>query len=71
MQSAWAVWAPPQEKSYLISIQISGTNIGLLLTMFVGGVICQEMGWEALFYVTGESSYPLFGIFLLLTVKDI
>lgn len=63
MQTAFATWAPPLEKSTLTSIQVAGSILALLLTMFVGGLICEKLGWDSLFYITGV--YAILNLMML------
>uniref|UniRef100_H2ZN04 Sialin n=1 Tax=Ciona savignyi TaxID=51511 RepID=H2ZN04_CIOSA len=53
MQGAWGLWAPPMERSALISAHIAGSSFGTCVTLPVAGVIADQLGWEAVFYVTG------------------
>nr|XP_002124275.3 sialin-like [Ciona intestinalis] len=50
---AWGTWAPPSERSLLISIPLSGSAAGAVISFPLAGVIAQYWGWEAVFYVTG------------------
>ncbi|XP_078491658.1 sialin-like [Ciona intestinalis] len=54
MQGAWGLWAPPMERSALISAHVSGASFGTCVTLPLAGVIADEAGWEAVFYVTGS-----------------
>jgi len=53
MHGAWSTWAPPSERSSLISVHMSGSSFGTCVTLPLAGVIADELGWEAVFYVTG------------------
>ena len=54
MNGAWSKWAPPLERSLLISIHISGSSFGTCITLPLAGLIADELGWEAVFYFTGQ-----------------
>ncbi|XP_040823587.1 probable small intestine urate exporter [Ochotona curzoniae] len=51
--SIWVRWAPPLERSQLISIATSGAMLGSFLVYLVGGFICQSIGWPYVFYIFG------------------
>ncbi|XP_076803041.1 sialin-like isoform X1 [Clavelina lepadiformis] len=56
MQGAWSYWAPPMERSALVSVHISGSSFGTCVTLPIAGVIADTLGWEAVFYFTGGVS---------------
>ncbi|XP_014448849.1 sodium-dependent phosphate transport protein 1 isoform X5 [Tupaia chinensis] len=47
----WVRWAPPLERTRLISIGMSGLLLGPFLVLLVTGVICDSLGWPMVFYV--------------------
>ncbi|XP_075827113.1 sodium-dependent phosphate transport protein 4 isoform X1 [Microtus pennsylvanicus] len=49
----WQRWAPPQERSRLCSIALSGMVLGIFVVLLVGGVIIQALGWPFVFYIFG------------------
>ncbi|XP_001496366.1 probable small intestine urate exporter isoform X1 [Equus caballus] len=51
--SIWVKWAPPQERSQLISIAMSGSALGSCIILLVGGLLCQTVGWPYIFYIFG------------------
>lgn len=53
MQSAWGKWAPPLERSQLVSLSFSGSSFGTFITLPIAGIIADNMGWEAVYYFTG------------------
>lgn len=54
MMAMWARWAPPLERSRLMSMSGSGANFGAFLALPLTGLICQTLGWPAVFYLCGE-----------------
>lgn len=54
MMAMWARWAPPLERSRLMSLSGSGANFGAFLALPLTGLICQTLGWPAVFYLCGE-----------------
>ena len=53
MTGAWAAWAPPQEKTGLNGIAVSGASLGTLAIFTLAGLVADSLGWEAVFYITG------------------
>ncbi|XP_061050875.1 probable small intestine urate exporter [Eubalaena glacialis] len=51
--SIWARWAPPTERSQLITIAVSGSVLGSFIILLVGGHLCQTIGWPYVFYIFG------------------
>ncbi|NP_001258143.1 probable small intestine urate exporter isoform X1 [Rattus norvegicus] len=51
--SMWAKWAPPLERSQLITIAASGSMLGTFLVLIAGGLLCQALGWPYIFYIFG------------------
>uniref|UniRef100_A0A8C3WDE2 Solute carrier family 17 member 4 n=1 Tax=Catagonus wagneri TaxID=51154 RepID=A0A8C3WDE2_9CETA len=51
--SIWTRWAPPLERSQLITISVSGSVLGSCITLFIGGFLCQNLGWPYTFYIFG------------------
>ncbi|XP_077598954.1 sialin [Stigmatopora nigra] len=69
MMSMWARWAPPLERSRLISLSGNGGNFGAFLAMPLTGYICQSLGWPAVFYICGGAGC-LWAAFWFLLVSD-
>ncbi|XP_067038099.1 vesicular glutamate transporter 2-like [Acropora muricata] len=56
----WSRWAPLAERTTLVTVSITGTSIGYLLTMPISGVLSKygfDGGWASVFYCFG-----IFGI---------
>ncbi|XP_077984286.1 sialin-like [Glandiceps talaboti] len=49
----WGKWAPPLERTALISIGPSGCNAGTIFVSVVSGVMAANIGWDSVFYMTG------------------
>ncbi|XP_077984586.1 sialin-like [Glandiceps talaboti] len=56
----WGKWAPPLERSNLISFTSSGTNWGSIIAMTLSGVLAAEVGWESCYYLFGNQLFILF-----------
>ncbi|XP_077586494.1 sialin [Stigmatopora nigra] len=53
MYSMWAAWAPPLERSRLLTISYIGAQIGTVVALPLSGEICFYMGWTYVFYIFG------------------
>lgn len=47
-------WAPPAERSLLVSTSFAGMSIGNCIIFPMGGVIISALNWEAVFYLSGK-----------------
>ena len=46
-------WTPPTERSRTFAIISSGCTLGTVMSMFLTGFICEDLGWEGSFYMFG------------------
>ncbi|XP_039977283.1 sialin isoform X2 [Xiphias gladius] len=69
MMAMWARWAPPLERSRLITLSGSGGNFGAFLALPLTGYICQTLGWPAVFYLCGGAGC-LWAVFWFVFVSD-
>lgn len=53
MMAMWARWAPPLERSRLMTLSGSGGSFGAFVALPLTGFICEELGWPAVFYLCG------------------
>ncbi|XP_046874861.1 sialin isoform X2 [Hypomesus transpacificus] len=53
MMAMWACWAPPLERSRLITLSGAGANFGAFVALPLTGFICHSLGWPAVFYICG------------------
>ena len=56
ISTLWSFWAPPDERSTLMSIARSGSQLGNVVALPLGGFLCVygfDGGWPSLFYVLG------------------
>ncbi|XP_058411107.1 probable small intestine urate exporter [Diceros bicornis minor] len=51
--SIWVKWAPPLERSQLVTIAMSGSVVGSFVILLIGGLLCQTIGWPYVFYIFG------------------
>ncbi|KAG7219322.1 hypothetical protein INR49_003440 [Caranx melampygus] len=69
MMAMWARWAPPLERSRLMTMSGSGASFGAFLALPLTGYICQTLGWPAVFYLCGGAGC-LWSIFWFIFVSD-
>ncbi|XP_061084829.1 sialin-like [Conger conger] len=53
MHSMWASWAPPLERSRLLTISYAGAQLGTVVALPLSGYICYYLNWTYVFYVFG------------------
>uniref|UniRef100_A0A8V0XBP6 Sialin n=1 Tax=Gallus gallus TaxID=9031 RepID=A0A8V0XBP6_CHICK len=53
MHSMWSSWAPPLERSKLLSISYAGAQLGTVVSLPLSGLICYYMNWVYVFYIFG------------------
>lgn len=49
----WSKWAPPLERSRLVTLSFSGSYAGAVIGMPVSGLLTDYLGWPAPFYLYG------------------
>lgn len=69
MMAMWARWAPPLERSRLMTLAGAGGNFGAFVALPLTGFICQTLGWPAVFYICGGAGC-LWAIFWFSLVSD-
>uniref|UniRef100_A0A1A8S1D5 Solute carrier family 17 (Sodium phosphate), member 3 n=2 Tax=Nothobranchius rachovii TaxID=451742 RepID=A0A1A8S1D5_9TELE len=67
MMAMWARWAPPLERSRLMTLSGSGGAFGAFVALSISGFICEKLGWPAVFYLCGGAGcfWALFWFFLV------
>ncbi|XP_037376645.1 probable small intestine urate exporter [Talpa occidentalis] len=68
--SIWVKWAPPVERSQLIAIARSGTLLGSIVILSVGGLLCDTIGWPYVFYIFGVIGCASSLLWFLLVYED-
>ncbi|CAH0774629.1 unnamed protein product [Bemisia tabaci] len=53
MHAVWSQWAPPLERTQLASIAFSGSYVGTVIAYPACGLLADQFGWAANFYVPG------------------
>uniref|UniRef100_A0A1A7X3F5 Sialin n=2 Tax=Iconisemion striatum TaxID=60296 RepID=A0A1A7X3F5_9TELE len=69
MMAMWARWAPPLERSRLITLSGSGGSFGAFVALPLTGFICEKLGWPAVFYLCGGAGC-FWAVFWFLLVAD-
>ncbi|XP_039293719.1 sialin [Nilaparvata lugens] len=53
MHGLWSRWAPPAERSRLVTITLSGSYIGTVCALPLSGALAETQRWSAIFYIFG------------------
>ncbi|KAM6922920.1 sialin [Lycodopsis pacificus] len=53
MYTMWAAWAPPLERSRLLTISYIGAQLGTVVSLPLSGEICFYLDWTYVFYIFG------------------
>lgn len=53
MYTMWAAWAPPLERSRLLTISYIGAQLGTVIALPLSGEICFYLDWTYVFYLFG------------------
>ncbi|XP_077343508.1 sialin [Lithobates pipiens] len=53
MHAMWASWAPPLERSRLLSLSYAGAQLGTVVSLPLSGLICYYLDWVYVFYIFG------------------
>lgn len=69
MMAMWARWAPPLERSRLMTFSGAGANFGAFVALPLTGFICHALGWPAVFYCCGGAGC-VWSLFWFLLVSD-
>ncbi|XP_068189155.1 sialin [Antennarius striatus] len=69
MMALWSRWAPPLERSGLMTLTASGSNFGAFLSLPLTAYICQTLGWPSVFYICGGAGC-LWSVFWFSLVSD-
>lgn len=72
MHTIWGNWAPPLERTKLLSFTYAGTFLGNVVTFPISALLCEYGfgdGWSSVFYVFGAGAF-IWTIIWLLVVTD-
>ncbi len=62
MHNMWSKWAPPLERSKLTGFSYAGTQAGTVITFPLSALLCDSLGWQAVFYLFGWLNFSSFGL---------
>ncbi|XP_022105784.1 sialin-like [Acanthaster planci] len=68
MHAMWGHWAPPLERSRLVTISYSGAYLGTVISLPISGVLCNSDilgGWPSVFYLFGTAGVVWFVTWML------
>uniref|UniRef100_H2ZGY0 Sialin n=1 Tax=Ciona savignyi TaxID=51511 RepID=H2ZGY0_CIOSA len=57
MHAMWGSWAPPVDRSRLVSVTYAGSQFGTVVAQPISGILCASTflgGWPSVFYVFGS-----------------
>lgn len=66
MYTMWAAWAPPLERSRLLTISYIGAQLGTVISLPVSGEIIYYLDWTYVFYIFGAVGLVWFILWALL-----
>ncbi|KAK0146018.1 Sialin [Merluccius polli] len=66
MYAMWAAWAPPLERSRLLTISFTGAQLGTVIALPLSGEICYYLDWTWIFYIFGMVGLVWFVLWALL-----
>ncbi|XP_066268922.1 sialin-like [Branchiostoma lanceolatum] len=66
MHAMWKGWAPPIERSKLITITYSGAHLGTVFSLPISGLLCDHFGWPSVFYAFGALGCVWFVLWMLM-----
>ncbi|KAK6328723.1 hypothetical protein J4Q44_G00007010 [Coregonus suidteri] len=66
MHAMWASWAPPMERSRLLTIAYTGAQLGTVVALPLSGQICFYLDWTWVFYIFGIVGIVWFILWALL-----
>ncbi|XP_046326763.2 sialin-like [Haliotis rufescens] len=71
--SLWGRWAPPLERSKLMSVCYAGPHVGTIVAFALSGYLCAngfDNGWGSIFYVFGAGNLVWVGLWLMLSADN-
>ncbi|XP_043943724.1 vesicular glutamate transporter 3 [Protopterus annectens] len=66
----WSKWAPPLERSRLVTTSFCGSYAGAVIAMPLAGVLVQFIGWPSVFYIYGTFGLVWYVFWLLLAYQS-
>uniref|UniRef100_A0A1B6DA23 Sialin n=1 Tax=Clastoptera arizonana TaxID=38151 RepID=A0A1B6DA23_9HEMI len=69
MHGVWSHWAPPTERSRLVTITLSGSYFGTVIALPLSGILTDTLGWSSIFYVFGTVALIWCGIWFYIVAE--
>uniref|UniRef100_A0A8C3IYI6 Solute carrier family 17 member 6 n=1 Tax=Chrysemys picta bellii TaxID=8478 RepID=A0A8C3IYI6_CHRPI len=66
----WSKWAPPLERSRLVTTSFCGSYAGAVIAMPLAGILVQYTGWSSVFYVYGSFGMVWYMFWLLVSYES-
>lgn len=66
MNALFSVWAPPLERSRLSTLAFGGAQLGTIFALPIGGLLCEYVTWDSVFYVSGVLGLIWFALWMWL-----
>ena len=66
MNSLFSDWSPPSERSRHSTIAFGGAQLGTIVALPIGGLLCQYVSWDSVFYVFGVLGIVWFALWMYL-----
>ncbi|KAM9315934.1 sialin [Gastrophryne carolinensis] len=70
MHAMWSSWAPPLERSRLLSLSYAGAQLGTVVSLPLSGLICYYLDWVYVFYIFGSLGVLWFIMWLCFVSDD-
>ncbi|XP_072534238.1 sialin [Salminus brasiliensis] len=70
MHAMWASWAPPLERSRLLTISYAGAQLGTVVALPLSGQICFYLDWTYVFYIFGAVGLVWFVLWAFLVSNN-
>ncbi|XP_053305112.1 vesicular glutamate transporter 2 [Spea bombifrons] len=66
----WSKWAPPLERSRLVTTSFCGSYAGAVIAMPLAGILVQYTGWSSVFYVYGSFGIVWYFFWILVSYES-
>ncbi|XP_069479595.1 vesicular glutamate transporter 2 [Ambystoma mexicanum] len=66
----WSKWAPPLERSRLVTTSFCGSYAGAVIAMPLAGILVQYTGWSSVFYLYGSFGIVWYMFWLLVSYES-
>ncbi|KAM9301610.1 vesicular glutamate transporter 2 [Gastrophryne carolinensis] len=66
----WSKWAPPLERSRLVTTSFCGSYAGAVIAMPLAGILVQYTGWSSVFYVYGSFGLVWYLFWILVSYES-